>query len=251
MTWLSLDEGDHSPTRFWTYFIAALQTLSPELGKGAQALLIRHSPPHIESILTVLINEINVFGDSFAHVFDDYHLIESTEIDHELAYLIDHQPSNLHLIITTRENPHLPLARLRARGQLTELRAADLRFTFSEAAGFLHAMSLNLSAEDIHALEDRTEGWIAGLQLAALSMQGQQDVTGFIQAFAGDHRYIVDYLIEEVLQRQSECVRSFLLQTSILERLNGPLCDAVTGQVGMQCAVRNPGARQLLCHSAG
>ncbi len=230
MTWLSLDEGDHSPSRFWTYFIAALQTLSPELGKGAQALLNSSPPPAIESILPVLINEINAFDNSFVHVFDDYHLIESAEIDHELSYLIDHQPSNLHLIITTRENPHLPLARLRARGQLTELRAADLRFTFSEAADFLHAMSLNLSTEDIHALEDRTEGWIAGLQLAALSMQGQQDVTGFIQAFAGDHRYIVDYLMEEVLQRQSECVRTFLLQTSILERLNGPLCDAVTGQ---------------------
>ena len=236
VTWLSLDEGDNSPSRFWTYFIAALQTLSQELGKGAQELLHSLQPPAIESILTVLINEINAFGDSFVHVFDDYHLIESTEIDHGLAYLIDHQPSNLHLIIATRENPNLPMARLRARGQLTELRAADLRFTFTEAAGFLDAMSLNLSIEDIHALEDRTEGWIAGLQLAALSMQGRQDVPEFIRAFAGNHRYIVDYLIEEVLQRQSECVRNFLLQTSILERLNGPLCDAVTGQV--ECNVR-------------
>ena len=252
VTWLSLDEGDNSPSRFWDYFIAALQTLSPELGKGAQALLHLLPPPAIESILTVLINEINAFGDSFVHVFDDYHLIDSTEIDHELAYLIDHQPSNLHLVITTRENPHLPLARLRARGQLTELRAADLRFTPAEAAEFLNqVMSLNLSAEDIAALENRTEGWIAGLQLAALSMQGREDVHGFIQSFAGDHRYIVDYLVEEVLQRQPEPVRSFLLQTAILDRLNGPLCDAVTGQPGEQGAVGDLAARQLLCRSAG
>jgi LuxR family maltose regulon positive regulatory protein len=231
VTWLSLDEGDNSPSRFWMYFIAALQTISPELGRGVQALLPSLQPHDIESILTALINEINAFGDSFAHVFDDYHLIENTEIDHGLAYLIDHQPSNLHLIIATRENPHLPLARLRARDQFTELRASDLRFTSSEAAEFLKAMSINLSVEDIHTLEDRTEGWIAGLQLAVLSMQGHQDVSGFIREFAGDHRYIVDYLIEEVLQRQSECVRSFLLQTSILEQLNGSLCDAVTCQV--------------------
>jgi len=239
VTWLSLDEGDHSTSRFWTYFTAALQTLSPELGKGAQALLHSIQPPTIESILTVLINEINAFGDSFVHVFDDYHLIESAEIDRELAYLIDHQPSNLHLIITTREIPHLPLARLRARNQFNELRASDLRFTFSEVAGFLHAMDLNLTPEDIQALEDRTEGWIAGLQLAALSMQGRKDVPEFIQAFAGSHRYIVDYLIEEVLQRQSECVRSFLLQTSILEQLNGPLCDAVSGQVECEVLLEN------------
>ncbi len=231
VTWLSLDEGDNSPSRFWMYFIAALQTISPELGRGVQALLPSLQPHDIESILTVLINEINAFGDSFVHVFDDYHLIDNTEIDRGLAYLIDHQPSNLHLIIATREDPHLPLARLRARDQFTELRASDLRFTSSETAGFLHAMSLNLSAVDIHALEDRTEGWVAGLQLAALSMQGNKDVSGFIREFAGDHRYIVDYLIEEVLQRQSECVRSFLLQTSILEQLNGSLCDAVTCQV--------------------
>ena len=141
----------------------------------------------------------------------------------------------MHLVITTREDPQLPLARLRAQGRLTELRAADLRFTPTEAAEFLNqVMSLNLSAADIAALEDRTEGWIAGLQLAALSMQGREDVHGFIRSFAGDHRYIVDYLVEEVLQRQPEPVRSFLLQTAILDRLNGPLCDAVTGQAGRQ-----------------
>src|SRR5690348_4557257 len=139
----------------------------------------------------------------------------------------------MHLVIATREDPPLPLARLRARGQLTELRAADLRFTPAEAAEFLtQVMGLSLSAADIATLEERTEGWIAGLQLAALSMQGHQDVSGFIRAFAGDHRYIVDYLVEEVLQRQSEVVRRFLLQTAILDRMNGPLCDAVTGLQG-------------------
>lgn len=231
VTWLSLDEGDSSPSRFWMYFVAALQTISPELGLNAQALLPSLQSQDIESILTVLINEITAFGDSFVHVFDDYHLIENTEIDRELAFFIDHQPSNLHLIITSRENPHLPLARLRARSQLMELRVADLRFTPSEAAEFLNQMmDLDLSAQEIATLEDRTEGWIAGLQLAALSMQGRQDVSRFIREFAGDHRYVVDYLIEEVLQRQSECVRNFLLQTSILEHLNGSLCDAVTGQ---------------------
>jgi LuxR family maltose regulon positive regulatory protein len=150
VTWLSLDEGDNSPSRFWMYFIAALQTISPELGRGAQALIPSLQPHDIESILTVLINEINAFGVSFVHVFDDYHLIDNSEIDHELAYLIDHQPSNLHLIIATRENPQLPLARLRARDQFNELRANDLRFTSSEAAGFLdQMMGLKLSAEDI------------------------------------------------------------------------------------------------------
>ena len=150
-----------------------------------------------------------------------------------LTFLLEHLPPQMHLVITTREDPNLPLARLRVRGQLTELRAADLRFTPAEAAEFLNqVMGLNLSAEDISALEARTEGWIAGLQLAALSMQGHQDVPGFIQAFAGDHRYIVDYLVEEVLKCQPEPIRSFLLQTSILDRLNGPLCDAVTSQPG-------------------
>ena len=150
-----------------------------------------------------------------------------------LTYLVEHLPPQMHLVIATREDPQLPLARLRARSHLTEVRAADLRFTASEASEFLNqVMGLSLSAEDIAALEDHTEGWIAGLQLAALSMQGRQDVHGFIQAFAGDDRYIVDYLVEEVLQRQPAPVRSFLLQTSILDRLSGSLCDAVTGQEG-------------------
>ncbi len=169
--------------------------------------------------------------DNFVLVLDDYHVIDACQVDEALTFLLEHLPPQMHLVITTREDPQLPLSRLRARDQLTELRAADLRFTPFEAAGFLNqSMGLHLSEEDIDALETRTEGWIAGLQLAALSMQGHQDVPAFIRAFAGDHRYIADYLVEEVLQRQPESVRTFLLQTSILDRLNGPLCDAVTGQ---------------------
>ncbi len=195
------------------------------------AVLQSPPPPSTESILTALLNEITTIPDNFVLVLDDYHVIDAKPVDNALTFLLEHLPPQMHLVIATREDPHLPLARLRARGQLTELRAADLRFTPSEAAGFLNqVMGLNLSAEDISTLETRTEGWIAGLQLAALSMQGHQDVSGFIRAFAGDDRYIVDYLVEEVLQRQPEPVRNFLLQTAILDRLNGSLCDAVTGQ---------------------
>jgi LuxR family maltose regulon positive regulatory protein len=229
--WLSLDEGDNDPTRFLSYLVAALQTIAPNIGEGVLGALQSPQPPPTETILTVLLNEINTIPDGFVLVLDDYHVIDAKTVDDALVFLLDHLPPRMHLIISTREDPHLPLARLRARGQLGELRAADLRFTPSEAAEFLEGvMGLSLSAEDIAALEDRTEGWIAGLQLAALSMRGREDVAGFIRAFAGDNRYVVDYLVEEVLQRQPERVRSFLLQTSILERLSGPLCDAVTGQ---------------------
>ena len=230
--WLSLDEGDSDPTRFLIYLVSALQTIAPKLGEGAMEVLqASQSQPPTEAILIALLNEITTVPNPFLLVLDDYHVIDSRAVDQALTFFVEHLPPRMHLVITTREDPALPIPRLRARRQLTELRAADLRFTSSEAAEFLdQVMGLHLSAEDVAALEDRTEGWIAGLQLAALSMQGYQDVAGFIQAFAGDNRYIVDYLIEEVLQRQPEAVRSFLLQTSILERLNGSLCDAVTGQ---------------------
>ncbi len=237
VAWLSLDEGDNDPTRFLTYLIAALQTIAPNIGIGVLDVLQFPQPPPIESILTALINEINSVASHFTLVLDDYHVLDakpvdaSKSVDGAITFLLEHQPSQMHLVIATREDPHLPLARLRAQGQLTELRAADLRFTPSEAADFLNQMmGLTLSAENISALETRTEGWIAGLQLAAISMQGNKDISGFIREFAGDHRYIVDYLVEEVLQRQPEPVRNFLLQTAILDRLNGPLCDAVTGQ---------------------
>ena len=227
VAWLSLDEGDNDPTSFLTYLVAALQTIAANIGKGVQS----PQPPSTESLLTALLNEITTIADSFILVLDDYHLIDSKPVDEALAFLLEHLPPQMHLVIATREDPHLPLARLRARGQLTELRAADLRFTPAEAAEFLNRMmGLELRDADIAALEARTEGWIAGLQLAALSMQGRSDTAGFIQAFTGSHRFVLDYLAGEVLERQPEHVRSFLLQTSILDRLCGPLCDSVTGQ---------------------
>jgi LuxR family transcriptional regulator, maltose regulon positive regulatory protein len=229
--WLSLDEGENDPTRFLAYLVTALQTIAPTLGEGVLGVLQSSQPPPPEAILTALLNEITTLPDQFVLVLDDYHVIDAKAVDLALTFLIEHLPPQMHLVIATREDPQLPLARLRARSELTELRAADLRFAPSEAAEFLNSvMGLTLSPGDIAVLEDRTEGWIAGLQLAALSMQGREDIPEFIRAFTGDHRYILDYLVEEVLTRQSEPVRNFLLQTAILDRLSGSLCDAVTGQ---------------------
>jgi LuxR family maltose regulon positive regulatory protein len=208
-----------------------LQTIEADLGAGVQSLLQSPPPLPTESVLTTLLNEVTTLPDNFVLALDDYHVIDAEPIDDALAFLIDHLPPQMHLVIATREDPQLPLARLRAREQLTELRATDLRFTPEEAAEFLkEVMGLDLSTEDIAALENRTEGWIAGLQLAALSMQGRKDTAGFVQAFTGSHRFVLDYLVEEVLQQQPDRVRTFLLQTSILDRLSGPLCDAITGQ---------------------
>jgi len=231
--WLSLDEGDNDPTRFLTFLIAALQTIAANLGEGVLGVLhaSQPQPPSIESILTTLLNEITTIPDPFILVLDDYHVIDARPVDNALTFLLEHLPPQMHLVIATREDPHLPLARLRARGQLTELRVADLRFTPVEAAGFLNeVMGLNLSAEEIAALETRTEGWIAGLQLAAISMQGHRDATSFIRSFTGSHHFVLDYLVEEVLQRQSEDIQTFLLRTSILERLCGSICDAVLAE---------------------
>ncbi len=229
--WLSLDEADSDPARFLSYLVAALQTISPKIGQEVAGTLEASQPPAIEPILTGLLNEISRTSHDIVLVLDDYHVVDSEPVDLALTFLLEHLPPQMHLVITTREDPPLPLPRLRARGQLTEVRAADLRFTPAEAAEFLNSvMGLNLSAPDITALEDRTEGWIAGLQLAALSMRGNEDIPGFVRAFTGDHRYIVDYLVAEVLQQQPEAMRQFLLQTSILERLNASLCEAVTGQ---------------------
>jgi ATP/maltotriose-dependent transcriptional regulator MalT len=228
IAWLSLDEGDNDPTRFLTYLIAALQTLAPNLGGGVLAALQSPQPPSTESILTALLNEIVSIPDNFVLVLDDYHVIDSKPVDEVITFLLEHMPPQMHMVIATREDPSLPLARLRVRGQLTELRAADLRFTPSEAAEFLNqVMGLTLSTEEIAALEARTEGWIAGLQLAAISMQELPDAASFIQSFTGSHRFILDYLLEEVLQRQPVEVQTFLLRTSILDRMCGPLCDAV------------------------
>ena len=229
--WLSLDEAESDPTRFLTYLVAALRTIEPTMGTGVLDSLQSPQPPPTASLLTALLNELTNLPTPSILVLDDYHLIDATLVDDAVTFFLDHLSSHLHLVISTREDPQLPLARLRARGQMTELRAADLRFSASEANEFLmEVMDISLTAVDIAALEDHTEGWIAGLQLAALSMRGRANVSGFIQTFAGDDRYIVDYLVDEVLQRQPEHVRSFLLQTSILERLSGPLCDAVTGR---------------------
>ncbi|MBK7781752.1 MAG: AAA family ATPase [Ardenticatenia bacterium] len=229
--WLSLDEGDNDPFRFLTYVVAALRTVAAGLGEAELAVLQSPQPAPVESILTALLNQLAALPEPLILVLDDYHVIEAQAVHAALGYLLDHLPPQLQVVLTTREDPQLPLARYRARGQLTELRAADLRFTADEAAEFLsQVMGLRFAAADLAALETRTEGWIAGLQLAALSMQGHQDVAGFIRSFAGDHRYVVDYLVEEVLQRQPEPVRRFLLQTAILDRLSGPLCEAVTGQ---------------------
>ena len=185
-------------------------------------------PPPIEVLLTALLNEITTIPDDFVLVLDDYHVIDAPSVDQALTFLLEHLPPQMHLVITTREDPQLPLARYRARGQMTELRAADLRFTPAEAAGFLNqVMGLDLSAEDVTALEARTEGWIAGLQLAAISLQGHKDATSFIKSFTGNHHFVMDYLLAEVLHQQSASVQTFLLRTSILDRLCGPLCDAV------------------------
>ncbi len=233
VAWLSLDEGDNNTGTFWTYFIAALRTVAPGIGAGALTLLQESQPPPIQTVLTTLLNDLGTIGSDLVLVLDDYHVVDARDVQDAMAFLLDHLPPHLHLVIASRADPALPLARLRARGELVETRAADLRFTPEEAAAYLNGMmGLQLTAPDVTALEERTEGWIAALQLAALSMQGRDDVAGFIAGFTGDDRYIVDYLAEEVLQRQPGQVRDFLLHTSLLGRLNGPLCDAVTGQGG-------------------
>jgi len=230
VAWLSLDEGDNDPACFLAYLVAALQTIAANIGAGVLGVLQTPQPPPIESILIALLNEIAAISDNFVLVLDDYHLIDSKPVDNVLTFLLDHLPPQMHLVITTREDPSLPLPRYRVRGQLTELRAADLRFTPTEAAEFLNQlMGLKLSEEDIAALETHTEGWIAGLQLAAISMQGHQDTASFIKSFTGSHHFVLDYLVEEVLQQQPESIQTFLLRTSILDRLCGLLCDSVLG----------------------
>src|SRR5436305_8619727 len=228
LAWVSLDEGDNDPIRFWTYVISALNPLHPGVGETPLALMYGSSSPPIGDVLASLVNALIQLPTETVLVLDDYHLIEAQPIHDALTYLVEHLPPNLHLVIASRSDPLLPLARLRARGALTELRAANLRFTTDETTTYLtEVMGLSLSAEQVAALEARTEGWIAGLHLAALSLQGRDDGASFIASFTGSHRYVVDYLIEEVLSRQPEEVQDFLIQTCILDRLSGPLCDAV------------------------
>jgi LuxR family maltose regulon positive regulatory protein len=226
--WISLDENDGDAARFLTYLVTALQTLITGVGESVLAALQSSQPSSAKDLLTTLLNELSATEDDFILVLDDYHAIDSKDVDELLTFLVEHMPPSMHLVITTREDPQLPLARLRARNQLTEIRAAELRFTESEAADFLNqVMGLNLSAENIAALETRTEGWVAGLQLAALSMQGKADVTEFIHSFSGANQFVLDYLLEEVLQKQTGSLQGFLLRTSILDRLSGSLCDAL------------------------
>ena len=229
--WLALDAADNDPARFWRYVVAALRTAVPGAGEGALALFGDSQPPPVEMVLTTLVNELAAVDADIILVLDDYHVIDSPSVHEGMAFLLAHLPARLHVVLATRSDPHLPLPRLRARGDLVEVRAADLRFTTEEAASYLNGvMGLELGAADVRALEGRTEGWIAALQLAALSMTGREDVSAFIVGFTGDDRYVVDYLVEEVLQRLPAEVQDFLLRTSVLDRMNGSLCNALTGR---------------------
>ncbi len=231
VAWLSLDQSDNDPVHFWRYVFAALQRAQPAIEPAGLALLRSPRPMQTEAVITALLNAVAGLQSDLTLVLDDYHVIDASAIHEGLAFLIDHCPPTLHLALATRSDPALPLARWRVRGELAEVRARHLRFTLEEAASFLgQIMHVTLAPDDVAVLEARTEGWIAGLQLAALSMQGRTDAAGFLAAFNGSHRHVVDYLIAEVLERQPAPVQHFLLHTSILERLCGPLCNALTGQ---------------------
>jgi LuxR family maltose regulon positive regulatory protein len=232
VAWFSVDKGDNDPLQFLTYVILGLQTLKEDIGKVSLTMLQSPEPPPIETILINLINDVIDIRTVFVLILDDYHLVDARPVHDMSAFLLENQPEQMLMIIATRSDPPLPLlARLRSQNQMIEVRTADLSFNAQETSDlFNKSLSMNLSARDIHQLETRTEGWIAGLQLAALSLQGRENPSGFIEKFKGDNRYIADYLTEEVLKGQPEHLRDFLLQTSILERLSGPLCDAVTRQ---------------------
>ena len=235
LAWLSLDEDDNDPGRFLTYLVSTLATVSDIDGDQVLSMLQSPQPPPPRAILTMLINHLLSLAGQVVLVIDDYHLIAAQAIHDAVTYLLEHLPAHVHLVLISREDPPFPLARLRGRGQLAEIRADDLRFAADEVAVFLEkALGVQLSAQQLIELDRRTEGWIAGLQLASLAMKGRDDVAGFISAFTGSHRFILDYLIEEVLNRQTEAVQQFLLETSILNRLSGPLCNAVTGRTDSQ-----------------
>jgi LuxR family maltose regulon positive regulatory protein len=228
LAWVSLDARDSEPSRFWAYVLHALEGASPGCASAAMALL-EASTSTLDDVVAGLVNELSVRPEHLTLVLDDYHLADSTEVSRSVALLLEHRPAQLHLVISTRADPALPLSRLRARGELVELRAADLRFTAEEAGSYLNRIQgLNLASADVEALESRTEGWAAALQLAALSLRGRDDASTFIASFAGDDHYVVDYLVDEVLDQQPRHLRRFLLDTSMLERLCGSLCDAVT-----------------------
>ena len=231
--WLSLEHRENDPVRFWEYFIAALRTLKPTAGEAALSLLHAPEPYPTESILTALINDITGIRKDFIVVLDDYHLIVAESVHAGIAFLLDHLPPKMHLIISTRVDPPLPLSHLRGKGTLLEIRADDLRFSHEETASLLTSMDIPpLSAESINVLNTKAEGWVVGLKMAALAMRQEKDILAFIAGFTGSQRYIMDYLVDEVLQRQTNEVRDFLLKTSVLERLSAPLCDYVTGHAG-------------------
>ena len=228
--WLSLDRRDSDPLVFWSYVLGALRKVAPEVGEEASSTL-QTSPSSFEAVVAGLLNDLAALPGNVVLVLDDYHVVESLEVHESMLFLVEHLPPQLHLVVASRADPPWPLSGLRARGELLEIRAADLRFTGEETASYLNdAMGLDLTATDIEALERRTEGWIAALQLAALSLQDRDDPAAFIDGFAGDDRFVVDYLVDEVLDRQADDVRTFLLETSILSRLTGSLCAAVTGR---------------------
>jgi LuxR family transcriptional regulator, maltose regulon positive regulatory protein len=235
LAWFSLDKDDNRAGRFVSYLVAALQQAEPAIGEEAAQIISASPPPPSEMILTSLINDLDESGGEIVLVLDDYQLVTSQAVHETVAFLLEHCPENFHLVISTRSDPPLPLTRLRARGQMLELRAADLRFTVPEAAQFLNqVMGLRLEQGSVAALAERTEGWIAGLQMAALSMRDREDVSGFIQEFSGTNRFILDYLLEEVLAREPEEIQTFLLKTAFLNRLCGSLCEAVTGSSNSQ-----------------
>ena len=233
VAWLSLDESDNDPNRFMAYFIAAIQSIQPEFGKTIRLMFQTTQPSPMEVLLTIFLNELATLPSLLILVLDDYHSITSLAIHRQISFLLDHLPARVHFVIITREDPLIPVSRLRVSNQILEIRQDELRFTMDEIAYFMHqVMHLDLSESDLISLERRTEGWIAGLQLAALSLHGLRDKDSFIQAFTGSNRYILDYLIEEVFNRQSDEVRDFLLKTAILDRLCSSLCDAVIGGTG-------------------
>ena len=237
VAWLSLDAGDNDPVRFWRHAVAALDRARPGISGQVSAFLSPPAPRSFEGLVTALINELAARPDQAGTVLvlDDYQLLDAAQVHASVEFLVGQRPPGLGVVLTSRSDPPLPLARLRANGQLAELRAADLRFTDQEAAALLHAaVGDDLPGEAAAALAARTEGWAAGLQLAALSLRGRADVAGFVAAFSGSHRYVLDYLAQEVLDRQEEQLRRFLLDTSVLERLSGGLCDAVTGRADGQ-----------------
>ncbi len=228
VAWLSLEEQENDLTRFLAYLLASLQVVDPELGKDAHDILRSPQPPSYEMILTSLINDLAGSDETIVSVLDDYHFIQTQIVHEAVSFLLEHLPSPMHIIMITRADPPLPIPRLRGRGELAEFRAADLRFNLVEASQFLEdVVRMEISAQDVDALHKHTEGWITALQMAALSMQGRKDVRSFVDSFTGSHQYIADYLTQEVLDQQTQQIRTFLLQTSILDRMTGSLCDAV------------------------